>query len=82
MQADFKIVDKEICIIPWQVYATFECLQDCQSDYATFFGITNYKAHKGDYIRVRMHKNKCPTIGRKVSIEYLIDEAIKQNKFI
>lgn len=81
MEVDFEIVEKEKSIIPTQTYVTFKCLQDCKSSYFTFFDTTEYKAHQGDYIRVKMHKNKAPVIGRRVGIEYLIEEAIQQNKF-
>jgi hypothetical protein len=83
METHFEIVKTERCYFqPWKVYATFKCLQDCIAHYATFFDIKEYKVHADDYIRLKIYKRKCPVIGRIVSIEYLIEEAIKQNIFL
>lgn len=80
MDRDFEIVKVESCYFPpWKVFVTVKCLQDIHSNYITIIGKRVIFAKKGDYIRFKISKDRCPILGRFVDIDYLLPDAINQN---
>lgn len=80
MEADFEIVKTELCFFPpWKVYVTFKCVNPRIVTEHVPAGKRYIIAKTGDYIRIKVSKNRCPIVGRLVDLDYLLPQAVNQN---